>query len=80
MGVPIVCSNTTAMPDTCKDAAIYFDPYNSDDMEEKIYNTIDNPEEKSKLKLRSLARANSMPSYKEVTEQTMNFFIRLINE
>ena len=80
MGVPIVCSNSTAMPDTCGNAAIYFDPYNSDDMEEKIYNTIDNPEEKSKLKLRSLARANSMPSYKEATEQTMNIFMRLVNE
>ena len=28
-GTPIVCSNTTAMPETCQDAALYFDPYNT---------------------------------------------------
>jgi len=31
-GAPIVCSNTTAMPETCNNAALYFDPNNLDEM------------------------------------------------
>ena len=80
MGVPIVCSNTTAMPDTCKDAAIYFNPYNSDDMTKVIYNTMDNPEEKRKLKIKSLDRASSLPFYREVTQITLNCIMKLIDE
>ena len=80
MGVPVVCSNTTAMPDTCKDAAIYFNPYNSDDMTKVIYNTMDNSEEKRKLKIKSLARASSLPFYREVTQITLNCIMKLINE
>ena len=80
MGVPIVCSNTTAMPDTCKDAAIYFDPYNSDDMTKVIHTIIDNSEEKRKLKLKSLARASFLPFYKEVTQITLQCIMKLVDE
>ena len=35
-GVPVVTSNVSSMPEVGGDAAIYFDPYNEDDMAEKI--------------------------------------------
>ncbi len=35
-GVPIATSNTPPMPEICADAAIYFDPHNSDDIAKKM--------------------------------------------
>ena len=35
-GVPVVTSNVSSMPEVGGDAAIYFDPYNEEDMAEKI--------------------------------------------
>lgn len=36
MGTPVVSSNATSLPEIGGDAALYFDPYNVDDMVEKI--------------------------------------------
>ncbi len=33
---PIIASNTSSMPEVCEDAALYFDPNNSDDICQKI--------------------------------------------
>ncbi len=41
-GAAITCSNTTAMPETCKDASLYFDPYNTKQIAEKIILLISN--------------------------------------
>ena len=49
-GVPIVCSNTTAMPETCGNAAIYFDPFNTDDICEKINYLLSNPNIKIEMR------------------------------
>lgn len=35
-GVPVITSNVSSMPEVGGDAAIYFDPYNEEDMAEKI--------------------------------------------
>jgi glycosyltransferase involved in cell wall biosynthesis len=35
-GVPAIVSNTTSMPEVCKDAALFVDPHNSKDIAEKI--------------------------------------------
>ena len=35
-GVPVVTSNVSSMPEVGGDAAVYFDPYNEEDMAEKI--------------------------------------------
>ncbi len=36
-GTPAVVSNTSCIPEICDKAAIYFDPYDSDDMAQKIH-------------------------------------------
>jgi len=41
-GAPIICSNTTAMPETCQEAALYFDPYNTEEMSEQISQLLNN--------------------------------------
>lgn len=40
---PVVCANTPIHKEIAKDAAIYFDPENIDDMAEKINNVLSNP-------------------------------------
>jgi glycosyltransferase involved in cell wall biosynthesis len=35
-GVPIATSNVPPMPEICEDAAVYFDPYDPDDIAKKI--------------------------------------------
>lgn len=35
-GCPVICSNAASLPEVCNDAALYFDPYNAQDMASKI--------------------------------------------
>ena len=79
-GTPIVCSNTTAMPETCQNAALYFDPYNTDEMAEKIGLIIENDLLRQDMSERSLIRSKELPDYKEVTLQTLNIMKELVNE
>ncbi len=41
---PVVASNTSCIPESCGDAAIYFDPYDTNDMVEKISTLLLNPQ------------------------------------
>lgn len=78
-GAPIVCSNTTAMPETCKDAALYFDPYEIEDMAEKISILISDRELRLSLSKKSILRANELPDYEEVTLKTLDIIKSLVN-
>lgn len=42
-GCPVITSNVSSLPEAGGDAAIYFDPNNSDDIKEKIEKVIKNP-------------------------------------
>jgi len=35
-GTPVICSNTSSLPEVCEDAALYIDPYNLDDLKEAL--------------------------------------------
>jgi glycosyltransferase involved in cell wall biosynthesis len=37
LGTPVVCSNLFSMPEQVGDAGLLFDPFNVEDMAEKIY-------------------------------------------
>lgn len=36
-GIPIACSRSGSIPEICADAGLYFDPYDAEDMAEKIF-------------------------------------------
>ena len=38
VGCPVISSRTQALVEVCGDACLYFDPYNVDDLVEKIKN------------------------------------------
>ena len=79
-GVPIVCSNTTAIPETCQNAAIYFDPYNSQNIADKIKIVLNDDLLRKEMSKKSIMRAKELPNYNEVTLKTLNIMRDLINE
>mgnify|MGYP000126616864 CR=1 FL=1 len=79
-GAPIVCSNTTAMPETCKNAAIYFDPYNIDEITEKITLVLTNEKLRQEMINKSIARSKELPDYNNVTLQTLDIMKKLVSE
>jgi glycosyltransferase involved in cell wall biosynthesis len=49
LGCPVITSNVSSLPEVCGDAAIYVDPYNSDEIRQAIEKLINNPEMQIKL-------------------------------
>ena len=50
LGCPVITSNLASLPEVCGDAAIYVDPYNSDDIRQAIEKLINNPQMQLQLK------------------------------
>jgi len=73
-GIPITCSNTTAMPETCEDAAIYFDPNNKGEMAEKIESLMEDKKLREKLSYKALNRVKNLPDYEDGTKVLLNIF------
>ena len=78
-GAPIICSNTPAMPETCQEAAIYFDPKNTEEMAEKIELLINDEDLRKSLSRKSLERVKELPDYKNVTIKTLDIMKSLVN-
>ena len=70
-GAAIICSDTTAMPETCGEAAIYFDPNSTEEMAEKIVMLLENTEKKNSLKKLALTKVKQYPDYQEVSKKTL---------
>lgn len=73
-GTPIVCSNVTAMPETCGDAALYFNPYDVNDIAMKMLKMIKNTELRQKLSQKAIKKAETFPSYDEIACRTLEVF------
>ena len=77
-GTAITCSNTTAMPETCQNAALYFNPYDIEDMAQKIKMLISDKELRLSLNKKSIDRAKELPDFKEVTIETLDIMKSLV--
>jgi len=69
-GAPIACSNTAAMPEIAKDAALYFNPAEPDDIARKIIQLIEDEVLLRSLSKKSLARAELF-SWEVTAEKTI---------
>lgn len=56
-GAPIACSNTTAMPEVVGDAALQFDPGDTDDIARAIVRLLRDPDLATTLRTRGMRRA-----------------------
>ncbi len=72
-GSTILASNIEPMPEICQDAAIYFDPYNPQDIAEKIQTTLTNDTLIRDLKRLSLRRASYF-SWEDTAKKTLQVF------
>ena len=69
-GAPITCSNTAAMPEIAKDAALYFNPAEPEDIARKIIQLTDDKVLLTSLSQKSLARAELF-SWEVTAEKTI---------
>jgi len=71
--LPVVSSNATALPEIYKDAAVYFDPLDSNDMAEKIIKVASDPALRKDLIQKGL-RVSASYSWQHMAEQTLKIY------
>ncbi len=70
-GTPVVTSNTSSLPEVCEDNAIYFDPYDTEDMAAKIHKLHTDTRLQAELVSRGLKHVKKF-SWKSAAEKTFN--------
>lgn len=76
---PLVCSNSSSLPEIGGDAAIYFDPLNINDMKEKIESVIVSKDLQNELIEKGNKQLEKF-SWKQTTEQTFKLYEQLIKK
>ena len=74
---PVVCSNTSSLPEVTGDAAEYFDPYNIEEMMFSIESVVFSTEKRNKLIKMGLKRINLF-SWEKCAEQTLKVYSSLL--
>jgi len=78
-GAPIACSNTAAMPEIAGDAALFFDPYDVDDMAAVIGRLLVDQELCQDLSAKALAQAKKY-SWEKTAECTLDVLYQAASE
>jgi glycosyltransferase involved in cell wall biosynthesis len=76
-GVPVAASQTSAIPEICRDAAVYFQPENPESMAEKVLSVIEDEELRKKLVVRGKERARDF-SWERAAAETLEFYGRVV--
>lgn len=74
-GIPVCCSNAASLPEVAEDSALFFDPYNPDDIYGKLLYLINNKVMQFNLKQKGLSRAK-MFSWEKCAEETLEILIK----
>ncbi len=77
-GCAMACSDRGVVPEVCGDAAIYFDPYNPEDIAQKIFRLCEDKALNAALCEKSKSRAKNFGWEKSAAE-TLNFFDLVLN-
>jgi len=75
---PIIATNTTAMPETCGDAALYFTPDSEQELTDCMLTFIENENIRKKYKDRSLAKSSEYEIYSVINKKTNQILENLI--
>lgn len=70
-GTPVITSNTSAMPETGGDAALYVDPYNPQDLADALRELAQSPELRAHLTAKGLERVKEF-SWTKTAEKTLH--------
>jgi len=72
-GAPVVCSNTTSLPEVGGDAPVYFDPTNVEDMTDAVARVLGDDALRERLSRAGVERA-SLFSWRRAAQQTLEVF------
>lgn len=72
-GCPVICANTTSLPEVAGPAAVFIDPRNVDEMAEAIHAVLDNHTLRASLKTQGLARAKQF-SWQKAAQETIKVY------
>ncbi len=72
-GVPVAASRVSAIPEVCRDAAVYFDPDNPESMAEKVISLLGDEDLRNRLVARGKERAGSF-SWEKTALETLAFY------
>ena len=76
-GTPVISSNAASIPEVCGDAALYFDPYDIDDMAEKILKMISDQSVKTEYIKRGKKQIKEY-TWEKTTSQTFDIIQNLL--
>jgi len=79
-GAPIICSNTTAMPETCQSAAVYFHPSSTEQLTKIIMNFLSDNELLNEYRDKSLLRSSELDSHQDVNRKTNEIINTVLND
>lgn len=72
-GVPVVSSNATCLPEILGDAALYFNPFDIDDIAEKIKKVLADKNLREQLIQKGFAQVKKY-SWKKMAEETLKLY------
>ena len=76
-GTPVVCSNTSSMPELGGEAACYFDPYNTEDIVAAISAVLADADLRADMRERGLAQAARF-SWQKAAKETLAVYERVL--
>ena len=75
---PIIATNTTAMPETCGDAALYFSPGSEQELANCLFTFLDHEDIRTKYKEMSLSKSSEYEVYSVINQRTNQILEDLI--
>jgi glycosyltransferase involved in cell wall biosynthesis len=78
-GVPVICSNASAMPEVAADAAVYFEPRDVEAMASKIALVASDAPLRAELSARGRARAAGF-SWERAARETLAIYRRVLGD
>jgi len=75
---PIIATNTTAMPETCGDAALYFSPDSEQELTDCMLTFLENENIRKEYKDKSLAKSTEYEIYSVINQKTNKLLEDLI--
>lgn len=79
LGTPSAVANSSCIPEICGDAAVYFNPYDIDEIRKTCREIIINDELRNSLKFKSIENLQRF-SWERNAQQTINVYNSLISE
>lgn len=76
---PVITSNISSMPEICSDAALYVDPYDQEDINDKLKFLIENEELQKELMKKGYKRA-TLFRWKKSAENYLKLFEKVLND